>query len=71
MLGSGLLHFHRILAEIGQIQIAQNSTPVGVRIGSHAAISDWGEFSEFGNQRAVLVEELLRLIAAHPLFESA
>lgn len=56
MLGSRLLHFHRILAEIGKAQIVQNSPAVGVRIGRHAAVSNWGEFS---NQRAVLVKELL------------
>jgi hypothetical protein len=71
MLGSRLLHFHRILAEIGKAQIVQNSPAVGVRIGRHAAVSNWGEFSEFSNQRAVLVKELLWLIAPHPLFESA
>src|SRR5205085_10044787 len=71
MLGSRLLHFQRILAEIGYVQIVQNPATVCVRVRSHAAVTARGEFRKFRDKRTVLVEQFLRLIAAHPLFKGA
>src|ERR1700737_4532318 len=42
-----------------------------MRIGTHTAGALRGEFGQFGPEAAVAVEELLGLIALHPLFEDA
>ena len=68
--GAGLRHVHRVIAKIRQAQVAQQEAAVGVRIGAHAALAFRGQFREFGTELAGLVEQLLRAIALHPLFQN-
>ncbi len=66
----GLGTSHRVLAEIGQAEIAQQQAAVGVRIRAHAAIAFGRQFGQFGNQPAGVIEQLFGLVASHPLFEN-
>ena len=41
-----------------------------MRIGAHPALAHRREFLEFGDQLAVLIEQFLRLLRAHPVLEN-
>ena len=58
-----------VLAKVGQPQIAQQHAAVGVRVVAHAAAARRRERLELGPQAAFGGEQLLRAIAAHPLFQ--
>ncbi|MGY4434738.1 hypothetical protein ACVWWO_007215 [Bradyrhizobium sp. F1.13.1] len=57
-------------AEVRQLQLLLQKAAIGVRIGAHAAIAFGRERLELGNQSAVGVEQIFRLVAAHPVFEN-
>ena len=63
--------FDRVVAEVGQAQVAQQQAAVGVRVGAHAALAARRQLRELGQQPALVVEQLLRPVALHPLFEDA
>src|SRR5207249_9459044 len=63
-------HLDGVIAEIGQAQIAQPEAAVGMRIGAHAALAWRSEFGKFRAELAGLVEQFLRAIALHPLFQN-
>ena len=65
----GARHRDGIVAEVGQAQILEQETAVGVRVGAHAALALGGEGGQLGLERAVGVKELLRPVALHPVFE--
>ena len=56
-------------AEIRQVQVLQQQAAVGVRIRAHAARALGRQFGEFGDEGAVVVEQLLGPVALHPVFE--
>ena len=60
---------HRVVAEVGHDQIAQQQAAVGVRIGAHSPRADRCECLKFRDQPAGRVEQLLGTVAAHPLLE--
>ena len=66
--GPGLLDLDRIPCKVRHLERAAEFAPVGMGICRDAAVSLWGHLFEFREQRAVLVEELLRPIAAQPSF---
>ena len=68
-LGGGLGDRDRVVAEIGQIEIHDELAAVGVRIGAHPPVALGGERGQLRDEPAVLVEELLRPVAAHPLLQ--
>ena len=59
----------RVVAEVGQRQVAQEQAAVGVRVGAHAALALGGQRRDLGGDAAVVVEELLRPVRAHPRLE--
>ncbi len=69
--GARQRHVDRIVAEVGQHEVAQQQAAVGVRVGAHAARALGRERSDLGCKVAVLVEQLFRAVAAHPAFEDA
>ena len=69
--GAGRLHLHGIVAEIRQAQVPEEQAAVGVRIGAHAAGAAGGQVGQLGLEPAVIVEQLLGLVALHPLLEEA
>ena len=66
---AGSRHRHRVVAEVRQVQVAQQQPAVGVRVGAHPPITAGRERLQLGTQRAVLVEQLLGPVAAQPLFQ--
>ena len=52
-------------------EVAQQQAPVRVRVGAHPSIAGRRLSGQLGQQPAVLVEELLGPVAAHPLLEPA
>ena len=62
-------HVHRIRAEIGHDQVAEQNAAVRVGIRAHAALAFWSEFGQLRLQASGFVEQLLRPVAPHPLFE--
>src|SRR6185436_15295934 len=62
-------HFDGIVAEVGKIEVFEEQPAVGVRIGAHAAGSRRRELGELGQETSLLVEKLLRPVAAHPLLK--
>src|SRR5271165_5538305 len=42
-----------------------------MRVGTHSAAAEWGEFFQFRNQPAIRVEQLFRLQRFHPVLENA
>ena len=65
--GSG--HVDRVVAEIGQPQVAEQDAAVGVRVGPHPALALGGQLAQLGDEPAALVEQLLGPVAPHPGFE--
>jgi hypothetical protein len=55
--------------EVGQPQVAQQQTPVGVGVGAHPPRALGRQLGELCHQPAVIVKQLLRPVAAHPGFE--
>ena len=66
---AGLLHLHRVVAEIRQLQLLAQQAAVGVRVGAHAARARGASALSSGMQPAVGVEQLLGLVAAQPVLE--
>jgi hypothetical protein len=62
-------HGHGIAAEIGQVQLAQQLTAVGVRIRAHPAGADRRQCREVGDEPALCVEEFVGTVTFHPRFE--
>ena len=58
-----------VIAEIRQAQLVHEQTAVGVRVCADAVLAGRRQRLEFGNQLAVFVEQLLRMVAAQPLLE--
>ena len=59
----------RLSVDRWQIKIDAELAAVSVWIRAHAPITFGSEFGQFWNELAILVEELLRMIAMHPLFQ--
>ncbi len=55
--------------KIRHLQVLQEKTTVGVRIGSHASVSFGSKFGKFRKKTALFVEQFLRLVASHPAFK--
>ena len=66
---AGSLHVHSIVPEIRGAEIPQQQAAVGVGIGAHAPGAGGGEGGDQLNRRAVLVEQLLRLVGTEPLLQ--
>ena len=66
-----LLHLDPVLAKVRQQQLAQQQAAVGVGVGAHPPLAPRRQLGDLGDQRPVLVEQLLRAIAAHPLLQLA
>src|SRR2546425_4130601 len=62
-------HFKRIVSKGRQIQIDQELSAIGMRIGSHATITRGCECGELRDQTTGLVEHFLWMIGAHPLLK--
>src|SRR5215211_9426699 len=62
---------YRVVSEVGQVERLEHPAPVGVRVGAHASVAARREFRERRYQPAVLVEQLVRPVTAHPLLELA
>ena len=68
---AGPVHGHRVLAEVGQVQVAQQQAAVGVRVGAHPALAGRDEPEDLAARLAVAVEQLVRAVGPHPLLELA
>ena len=60
-----------MVAEVRQAQVAQQQAAVGVRVGAHPALALGHEREHVGPRTAVLVEQLLGPVGAHPGLELA
>src|ERR1035437_4848277 len=60
---------HGVLAEVRHDQIAEEQPAIGVRVGAHSVLTVRGKRRELGPEGALLVEQLLWLVAAHPGLE--
>ena len=60
---------HGVVAEVGQPQVAQEQAAVGVRVRAHPPVAARGQRGQFGDQRAVGVEQLLGVVRAQPLLQ--
>ncbi len=68
-LGAGMRDLDRVVAEVGHVEIDEQLAAVGVRVGAHAAVARRRQAGQLGDELALGVEQLLRAVAAHPLFE--
>ena len=66
----GLGHLDGIIAKVGQAQIFEQHAAVGVRIGAHAPLAFRRQRGHLSFESAILIEQLLGLVALHPLFEN-
>ena len=55
--------------KVRQIEIAQQLAAVRVRVGAHPAITGRSQRAQIGTQRPVLVEQILRTVAAQPILQ--
>ena len=69
--GSRLVDVESVFAKIGQPQCLLQDAAIGVRIGAHAARAGRRQRFQFGDQGAVGIEQLFRLLRSHPVFQSA
>ena len=67
--GAGRRHGLLIRAEVRHAQLAQQQAAVGVGVRAHAALPLRREGLQLGDERAVVVKELLGVVAAQPLLE--
>ena len=67
--GAGCVDVDGVVAEVGHLQVPQKQSPVGVRVGAHPTLPSRVQGRDLRHRRAVGVEELLGLVAAHPLLE--
>src|SRR5579884_2453809 len=67
--GGRLFDVKRIVRKVGQIQIDQQSTTIGMGIGPHSSIPLRRECGKFGDETSLLVKKLFWFVAAHPLFQ--
>src|SRR5262249_41125243 len=63
-------HLNGVILEVGQTQIPEQETAIGMRRGAHTAFTLRGQNGELGLETAALVEELFRTITLHPFFEN-
>ena len=68
---AGAGHLDRVVAEVRHLQVAQQQAAVGVRVVAHPAVALRSQLGQFGLEPALGVEQLLRPVALHPLFEDA
>ena len=68
--GARLRHGDCVVAEVRHAQLAQQDAAVGMRIGAHASLAGRRQIRQFGKQLPGLVEQLLRLVAPHPLLKN-
>ena len=59
----------RVVPEVGHVQVVQQQTAVGVRVGAHPPVVRRRQPGDLGYQRAAGVEQLGRAVGAHPLLE--
>ena len=67
--GPRLGHLDPVLPEVRQRQAPEQNPAVGVRIGTHAALTPRRQFGDRRQRSPPLVEELLGPVAAHPGIE--
>ena len=65
---AGYGHVHGIFTEVGQPQVPQQLSAVGIGIGTHAAVALGGDLPQHPAGRTVFVKQLLEPVAAQPLF---
>ena len=58
-----------MVMEVRHSQIAQQNAAIGVRVGADPPLALGCQLGQFRHQPAVLIEQLLGLIAFHPAFE--
>jgi transposase InsO family protein len=61
--------FDSVIPEMRHRQRRQKLPSVGAWVGSHAAPARWRQRCEFLPEFAIFIEQILRAIAPHPLFE--
>ena len=67
--GARRRHVHRVVAEVGQREVAQQQAAIRVRIRAHPPVAPRRQLGELRDERAVGVEQLLRPVAPQPAFE--
>ena len=58
-----------VVAEVGQLQVAQQQAAVGVRVGAHPPVVPGRQRGQLGRQRPVRAEQLGGPVGPHPLLE--
>ena len=66
-----LRHVDRVVAEVGQHEVAEQLAAVRVRVGAHPPPADAARAPELGHEAAALVEQLLGPVAPKPLPRAA
>ncbi len=67
---TGRRDIHGELADVGRIQLAAQASAVGIGRSAHPLLTLRRQRAQLRSQSALLVEQRLRLIAAHPLFQN-
>ena len=68
-LGRGAVNRHRVVAEVGHHQVAQQQPAVGMRVGAHPPVPRGASACKLRDQPSALVEQLVGPVAAQPLLE--
>src|SRR6516164_4838325 len=66
---AGLLHFNTSAAEIRHLQWLAYQATIRDGVGAHPTIPFWSQGLQLWNESAVLVEQFLWLVVAHPLLK--
>ncbi len=67
--GARAIDLHRVVAEVGQIEVTQQEPAVGVRVGAHPSIAAGSHRPQLRSQLAVIVEQLVGPVTAQPFFK--
>jgi hypothetical protein len=67
--GARRRHVDRVKVKIRHAQVAQQNPAVGVRIGAHPPVALRRQIGQFRYQAAIIIEQLLGLVAFHPAFK--
>ena len=67
----GVPNVDGVVAEVGQGEVAQEQSAVGVRVRAHPPVALGASAARSGTSLPFVVEQLFRAVAAHPLFEHA
>ena len=66
---TGSRNVDTVISEIGQSQVSHEQTAVCMGVSTHSSLTCRSQLFQLGDESAVLVEQLLGMIALQPIFQ--